>query len=246
MHTPISQERNDADKAVVFIHGFMGSPDQFAELAAAVYNSGCSCYCLLLPGHGAGAREFIKRGIDDWERHLQAEISKVRDKYDKIYLVGHSMGGLLALNASLNRENKIAGVFLLSTPLKFNVFSLKSLAARVRFLAYPKDHEVKAAYHAGNSLAGASVFAYPLFIKPILHSQKLIRKTKRQLADVFVPVYMVHSKNDETISHKSGAMLYEGLCNTRRTAFSIDRSWHAFYAEEERGVIAEKLVGFIG
>ena len=245
LHTPACQEHPDAKTMVVFIHGFMGSPNQFIDLAAAAYENSCSYVSVLLPGHGVHAKEFMKSAASDWERHVQNEIESIKDRYEKIFLVGHSMGGLIALNVSLDKENKIAGIFMISTPLKLRWFHYQSLFAKLRLLTYPRSNEVKSAYLKSNSIAGCSLIYYPLFVKPFMSFYQLVRKTKNCLAEVFVPVYIVHSKNDETTSYKSAKLLYDGLCNAQRTAVTLDKSWHAFFTEQERRIISETLNNLI-
>ena len=245
MHIPTYQKYHDSDCAVMFIHGFMGSPDQFADLADAVYEIGCTYTSVLLPGHGGGVDEFVKFGVGDWKRHIQSEIDKVKQDHKKIVLVGHSMGGLLALNASLAEENKIAAVVLLSTPLQVRLLHPRSLWLKLRLLLFPREHEIKSAYIKSNSLRASRFFVYPFAIKPVIQFYKLVRQTKKRLPEVFVPVYMFHSRQDETTSYQSAALLYEGLCNTKRTGFSLDKSWHAFYCGEERKMIKDQLLALI-
>jgi len=220
----------------------MGSPDHFDDLAELVHQQGCSSMSILLPGHGAGMRAFVKSNMDDWTRHVQDEIGAVRDKYREIILVGHSMGGLLALSASLVRENRVAGVILIATPLKIN---LKSVYLKLRLLTFPGTNEIKQAYVKSKSIGRSAIFFYPCIIRPILSLFRLIRQTRRRLGEVFVPVYLFYSKSDETVAYQSAKLFYEGLCNTERTVFTLDRSWHAFYYEDERSVIAEKLLSLI-
>ncbi|MDR0839413.1 MAG: hypothetical protein LBN99_07195, partial [Oscillospiraceae bacterium] len=73
MHTPVFTERGDP--LVIFIHGFMGSPDQFADMADAVVSRGGSALSVLLPGHGGDSREFARCGADAWEAHVRGEIA---------------------------------------------------------------------------------------------------------------------------------------------------------------------------
>ncbi len=244
LHTPQYRQHDTADKLVIFIHGFMGSPDQFDSLQEAVFNEGISCKSVLLPGHGGSTAAFIKSGAADWEQHVQNEIERVRERYSQIYLVGHSMGGLLALNASLQKENKIAGVFLLATPLKVN-FSLKAAWARIRLLAYAKDHETKAAYLKAKSVSLNNPLYYPLLLKPSLQFYAVAHKARKNLPQVSVPVRMIHSKRDETVSANSGRLLLEGLTAAKTDAVALEQSWHAYYPENEQAVIRRKLIDFI-
>jgi len=223
----------------------MGSPIQFEDFACAVYDAGCSYNSILLPGHGARVSDFIKTGLNEWEHHLQSEIDKVKEKYDKIYLVGHSMGGLLALNASLVKKNKVAGTFMLSTPLKTNALNFKFFLPKLKLLFYPKDNEIRSVYFKSNSTGTSNVLLFLLFAKPFLSLHKLIRKEKRNLNKVFVPIRMIHSVNDEMTSYKSAKLLCDGLNNTQRDSFTLYKSWHVYFYDDEKEFIKEKLLDFI-
>lgn len=244
LHTPQYKKHPDADKLVVFIHGFMGSPDQFADLAAAVYDAGFSYLSVVLPGHGVGAGAFVRSRAADWEAHVQAELARVRDQFASIYLVGHSMGGLLALGASLEQDNKIAGVFLLATPLHIN-YSPRAFATRIRLLTFPKGHPIRAAYAQANSVAADNRLLYVLFLKPGLQFYKIARRTKRNLARVTVPVRLVHSKRDETAARASSRQMYDSLTAAPRDVVVLEQSWHAYYTPDERAIIRAQLLDFI-
>ncbi|MCL2671778.1 MAG: alpha/beta fold hydrolase [Clostridiales bacterium] len=226
---------------VICIHGIMGGPSQFDEWAALLRARGHVCRALLLPGHGVDAREFGRFGPEDWARHLQTEIEGLRGEYEKIFLVGHSMGGLLALRASLASENKIAGLFLIATPLRLRL----GLWHRLRLLFYRRGHAIKAAYMAANGIGKITLSVLLRFGKPLWGLLAYMKETRLHLAEVSVPVCMVHSRNDETVAFRSAALLREGLSNTRCEAWALDGAWHAYYSEAERGFIGEKLVGFV-
>ena len=223
----------------------MGSPGQFADLAEAVHEIGCTYRALLLPGHGGGLRKFVKSGLRDWQACVQSEIDKIKQEHKKIFLVGHSMGGLLALQASLVKENNISGLVLISTPLKVYLLNPKRLLQRLGIMRLPKSNKMKAVYIESNSIATPGPLLYSFAIRPALHFYRLLWQTKKRLPEVFVPVCMFHSKNDETTSYKSAALLYEGLCNTERRSFSLDKSWHVFFEDDEREFIRAKVIEFI-
>jgi len=245
MHNPVLHELDGSSTIVMFIHGFMGSPNQFESLIETVHNAGCSYCSILLPGHGFRMNEFSKSNSHDWERHVQTEIDKIKDKYEKIYLFGHSMGGLLALNASLNNENKIAGVFILQTPLKINTTNFKFLIPKLKLLFYPRSNAIKAVYIRSKSIDMSNLLLYPLIVKPILNFYKLLCKTNKNLKNVVVPVHMIYSTTDETTSYKSLRLMYEGLCNTKRDCFTIHNSWHAYFSHEDWRLISKELSRFV-
>jgi len=243
MHRPINRERDTAETMVIFIHGFMGSPDQFSDLADAVYEKGCSTMSILLPGHGAGMGEFVRSNMRDWERHVQSEIDRVDERYKKIILVGHSMGGLLALGASLAPDSRVAGVLTIATPLKINK---KSFYIKLQMMTRPSMSEIKRAYFRATSIGRSAFWHYLILSRPLYHLFRLIKQTRGRLAEVTVPVTLFYSRGDETVDYRSAKFFEEGLCNTEPTVVTLDKSWHAYYDAAERAVIVGKLLEMVG
>jgi len=245
VHDPFERVHPNADTVVVFVHGFIGSPNQFEDLADFAYQNGCSVLSLLLPGHGGTAKEFTKFSLDDWESHLESELRRVSALYQNIILVGHSAGGLLSLNASLNRDFKIKGVLLVSSPLKLR-YSLHTLAMGVRLYLFPRrGDEILETYRKSNSITVSSIFSYIFWRKQIGDIYRLMSKTRSNLSAVAVPTTVVNSKKDETVSSKSVELFRDGLINADQRIVLLNESWHAFYTREERDVICQELLHFI-
>jgi len=235
IHDPILRQREGAEAAVVFIHGFMGSPNQFSAWMDAAYQAGYSVAAVLLPGHGGDAKAFAKATCEDWQAHVRAELNALAAKHERICLVGHSMGGLLALRASLEPASHVAGVFAVCTPLKVRLIGIK----KIRLLLHP---EVSAAYRQANSVSGLGLFS---LMRPWLELRKLIRRTKAVLPQVWVPVCLVHSGGDETTSPVSAKLLWDGLSNAPRQALTLTASRHAFFDPRESEQIKERLLAFL-
>lgn len=244
MHTPIIKEQADANKLVLFLHGFMGSPGQFSWLIDAVYSKGCSAVSLLLPGHGKTARELYACAYTDWEQHLSDALFQYSKTYDKIYIVGHSMGGLLGLNESVNKANNIAGVFLIATPVKLRT-GMRSLYAKIRCVSYPTRHPIKQEYLKANGISGLNLFTSLLLLKPSREFIKLKQKTLTNLSQISVPVYMVYSKKDETTAYESMVILDAGLKSENKQTLTLYKSTHAYYEPAEREQLLNALLKFI-
>jgi len=244
-HDPFERMHTGADTIVVFSHGFIGSPGQFEDLADLAYQNGCAVLSLLLPGHGGTAKEFTKFGLADWESHLESELQRVSSVYENIILVGHSMGGLLSLNASLNKDFNIKGVLLISSPLKLR-YSLRTLLLGIKLALFPKStNEILTAYRNSNSVVRASIFTYALWLKQTGDVYKLMSKTKSNLPDITVPTTILLSKKDETVSLKSANIFHAGLQNASKKLIILSDSQHAFYVPQERDIIGRELLQLI-
>jgi len=244
VHKPFEKTHPHANTIVIFTHGFIGSPNQFEDLAAFAYQHGCSVLSLLLPGHGGTAKEFTKYRLNHWESHLESEIKRVSASYENIILVGHSIGGLLSLNASLREDFNVKGVLLISSPLKLR-YSLRTLRAGIRLHLLPKrTDEIIEAYRKSNSITTRSILSYLLWRRQTADVYRLMSKTRANLPAVTVPTIIINSRKDETVSLQTTNMFRDGLANTNKLIV-LDESWHSFYDPTERAAICQELLQLI-
>lgn len=230
---------------VVFVHGLIGSPDQFKDFADAAHERGCSVSALLLPGHGGTARDFTAHGLPDWEAHLDAELLRIASGHENVIVIGHSIGGLLALNASLCGRNRIKGVMLIASPLRLRC-SPRPVWTGLRLSLYSRGGgEILEAYRRSGSVSSASILSYLLWTRQYMDVFKLIAKTRKNLARITVPVVAINSKKDETSSFSSLAILEKELVNAKFKAISLCDSWHAYFSPGERDIIRLEMLGLI-
>ncbi|HDP34785.1 MAG TPA: alpha/beta fold hydrolase [Candidatus Hydrogenedentes bacterium] len=86
----------NTDKAILFVHGFSGTPNNFHDLPDQVAEAGWRVRVMLLPGHGTSPREFEKTSAEQLRQGVADELAPLRERYKTVVLVGHSMGGALA------------------------------------------------------------------------------------------------------------------------------------------------------
>ncbi len=103
---------NPAHPPIVFLHGFLGSSQEFAAIATALEKA---YYCLRidLPGHGQ------THCSNDWEEdwgmeHTAVAIAQLltRHHLSQCTLVGYSLGGRLALHLALNFPDRFPKVVI--------------------------------------------------------------------------------------------------------------------------------------
>ena len=241
LHTPRFNKNDSAQTIVVCIHGFMGTPDFFKPLAAALFAQGFSVATLLLPGHGTTGRDFAHSKLAVWEDHVRCEVTRYAKEYKNVLLVGHSIGGLLALNLSLLIP-KVRAVAAISTPLKLYTLHPTGFIRKGRLMRQ-KDETIRATYRAANSVPLA--FPHTLRFFQILNQPaKLVKKTRKNLKDITVPTLFIHSKKDETVMFKSSAMFDRGLANAPHKAVLLNDSYHVYYTPEERELFSNAIFDF--
>ena len=116
-HEPYTREVPGSRKAVVMIHGILGTPDHFKDFIPLVPKD-WSVYNILLDGHGKGVSDFSRSSMKKWKSQVTSLLDDVFARYDRVIILAHSMGTLFSIQESIRRPEKIDSLFLLQTPLR--------------------------------------------------------------------------------------------------------------------------------
>ena len=111
-------ERHGAGKPVVFIHGASGSTFSWYFQKEHLKKS-MEVILLDLPGHGKSSGDGCDR-LDECKEAVHEALKKA--SIEKCHMVGHSMGGALAMLFALTYPGLLEGLVLVSTGARLRVF----------------------------------------------------------------------------------------------------------------------------
>lgn len=111
-HTPFLWE--GGSPAALLIHGFPGTPAEMRPLAGVLHRAGWTVQGVLLPGFGREIATLPERHYGEWLAAVLAALEVLRRVHRPVILVGHSMGGALAIRAAAQAGAEIAGLVLLA------------------------------------------------------------------------------------------------------------------------------------
>jgi carboxylesterase len=222
----------------------MGSPRQFDRLAEAIYRRGYSAATLLLPGHGGTAKDFGASTYKQWQDHVDAEIERFSKDYPAIWLVGHSMGGALALITAVTHSDHVKGLFLIACPFKFVRFSLYAARVRLMQVLSKKNNPIKKAYLDCSSVKPSISLVWHMR-KAEAELNKLVGIAKENLPNVCASVIAVYSFSDELVSVSSYDTLSSCLTGANVMQVLLSDSLHAYYTENEYIIIEQALLNMV-
>lgn len=104
--------------AALIIHGFPGTPAETLDMANLLHGAGWTVHAPLLPGFGPEIAQLAERGLSDWTATLAAAYADLKRTHDRVLLVGHSMGGALAIAAAA--AHPVDGLLLLAPFWEFD------------------------------------------------------------------------------------------------------------------------------
>lgn len=218
---------------VIFVHGFLGGPSQFEPLVQAVKEAGFAAESLLLPGYGGHVLTFARhRGIQ-WQEAVNQALRIALTKYEKVVIMGHSLGGLLGINASLD-AGPAHGLVLWQTPLKLRM-RLRGLRNNlaVALLPHRLQSTVAQAYASVSHVRVFTPFGYLLTLPRAIELPGIMAAAERRLNEVKGPVLIIHANEDEIVHPGSVQRFQSGLTNAQVSTVELHEAWHAYLPREE-------------
>jgi esterase/lipase len=118
----------------LLLHGLAPKPGIFNELVDYIENEdGLNCDVFAPEQRFSENNILIKSSYKAWIKDASYYYNKLDSCYDNVYVVGHSLGGVVALDLAFKRDLK--NVILLSAPVKINFKLLFS--SSTKFLKIP-------------------------------------------------------------------------------------------------------------
>ncbi len=200
-----NSNNNNNKKAMILIHGFLGTPYFMRPLAEVFSKQDFYCYAPRLPGHGVCQEAMRCQDLGQILKNLISQIQEIQTQFEEIYLCGFSFGGLLStLLAQEAQENpelnlKIKSLILFAP--SYGITALSKLIPPLAALGFGN-----ALYPSAASMNGfqnpAMYHWYPLCaVLPIIKGiAKLKNKNKNSLNHL--PIFIVGSFEDAVVKLK--------------------------------------------
>jgi len=97
--------------ALLFIHGFADTPCIWRRITRHLAQKGpFACRAMRLTGSAEPAAWAKKQSLQLWRAQIADEIIRLRETHEAVWVVGHSLGGALALDAALRSPASVDGV----------------------------------------------------------------------------------------------------------------------------------------
>ena len=241
-HQPYERIISNANCAILFIHGILGSPDHFNFLIPYIPQNISVCN-LLLDGHGKGVRNFSQTSMTKWETQVKEKISQLLEKHDRIFIVAHSMGTLLAIQEAL-QNSCINRLFLLAVPIspfpRLRMFSnaYKVITGRI----CENDIHGITAREACSIQPDANIIDYLPWIKRYRELFQKVKQIRTLLPELKTPCIAFQSKHDEMVSFRSVRFLKR---HSNIDVRVLRNSWHNLYCDNDRQIVIDQFTTFM-
>lgn len=224
----------NADTAVLFIHGIVGTPRHFDDRLPLIHlvPENWSVHSMLLPGHGGSVEDFSRSTMQQWKDYVWNTFQTMTKTHRRVILAGHSMGTLFALQLAIEAGEKIPFLFLIASPICPQLsFSAVTHAIGLIFPHSYGDPKIRSAMSAcGSVTLTKKLWKYLPWIPNLLALLAEARKTKKNLPQLCTKTFVFQSRRDELVARRSGKHLLKCPCVT---LFELQNSTHFYYSDED-------------
>jgi carboxylesterase len=235
----------DSKKAIILIHGWTSTPYEVRRLGKFLNENGFTVSGIQLKGHGTTPSDLENVSWRDWQNDLETEYERLKNKYEKIYIGGTSIGGSLALNFA-KKEKNIAGLLLMAVPYKIKFEKLIFLFGKL-FLKINKKYQNKfypPTFGVATTITRLiSYQSYPT--KSALEAFEAIKESRKNLEKVVQPLLIMQSTHDHVISKNSLEKIYSKVgCQVKKKQY-IYKAYHTFISDIKNEHIFEDILEFL-
>lgn len=236
-----------AKAVIVLVHGAGEHGARYARFAEHFTQYGYAVAVLDHLGHGRshGTPGHID-SFDDYLQTLRIFHRRVSDDFPElpVFLLGHSMGGLISSNYLLEHQAEFVGCILSGPAIKTDLEPglLQMWLIRTLALLFPRTGALQLDAN-GVSRDPAEVELY--VNDPLVHHGKMSARKLRELfnamhnvqaraSEISLPMLLLHGGQDTMASPEGSRFLHDHISSTDKTLKIYPGLYHEIFNEPER------------
>lgn len=233
--------KGNGSSGVLLIHGFTGLPAGMLLLGEVLNRAGFNVLAPRLAGHGTCESDLMRTTKDDWYNSALDGFYILRGICDKIYVVGHSMGGLLTLKLSI--EQDIAKIVTLAAPIFVDEGrGLRNLPPR----EFCSDACIYTERKKLNDVPPAVNNVYEKTPLVSVHELvDLIEDVKKILPKVTAPILIMQGEEDHTVQPRSARFIMDNVGSSIKKIITVPNAGHLLPFDEQREFVFDATLGFL-
>ncbi len=254
------------EKLILCIHGLGGHSGGFIELGKKLLSSNIGIYAIDVRGHGLSQERnqkffYFSQILEDVKQILKIITKRHPEK--PLYLLGESLGAVIALNIALEYQNhtveikgihdnpKISGLILIAPGIepKFNFNALEIIKF---FLKIPINLVFKNLKlinmednweNANNNPEQIKIMKQdPLLLRRLsiaflISIAKYHKKIMKDCINLELPILILQGKDDNVVSYEGAIKFYERLKSENKEIKLFENASHGLMADKATPVV---------
>ena len=252
-------EHSNARAEILITHGFGEHSGRYGALTDHLVSHGYSVTAYDHRGHGLsdGLPGHVE-SFAEYDEDLAKLISSVRSRGQTtpLFLIGHSMGGLIALRYMASKNGALSGA-IISAPLievAVAVPAHKLMIARVGARMAPRmrlDNEINPSHLSRDPEVGRAYAADPLVNRKVspkwfAEAQRAMHVVAESVSRITLPTLVMHGTEDKLASVEATKRMFERIGSADKELVIYPGYYHELFNEPEKQEVFERVTDWLG
>ncbi|MBT3812166.1 MAG: alpha/beta fold hydrolase [Gammaproteobacteria bacterium] len=218
---------------VLLVHGLLASPAELREYGHYLADLGYTVLGIRIQGHGTSPYALRELTNQQWYQSVQKGFSILQAYCARIFVIGFSTGGALALKLAEENPDAIIGVVAVSVPIKF---------VNSSFMLVPLVHNTNTFVQWMSSFEGVKPFIenspehpdinyHNTPIRALYELRLLIQDVEKRLPNINTPTLLIYADQDPVVAISSADTVFEKLGATQKKLHVINADNHGILME---------------
>lgn len=234
----------------VVVHGLMSSPGEMRWLGAALAAAGCTVLGVRLAAHGTDYRDTSRIRWRDWLGSVLDGWHVLKDQCAQVFLVGHSVGGVVCLYASTLVAP--GGVAVLASPLEYAAPMARYspwLRHIMRRFDTPDRSDLPDRMRAEQRQRGEPEYGRVRYDRwtghAVAEAYRLSQATRARLPLVKAPLLTVYSTIDDVVPFANSQIIAGAAGSAIIEQHTLHNSGHNVMIDREKDTVFELVGDFV-
>lgn len=227
--------------AILALHGYNGYPRDLLYLGEALNKQGFTVAIPRLPGHGTNAADFHETGGGDWLRHAADCYFDLKARFNKVHLLGFSMGGLIAL--ILASQFPVERMALIAPAVMHKDWAVKLTPLLQHFIKKMRRRWVDETADPDRLFLAQEYWSWH-YIDMTAQFVKLQKLARKRLAFVSCDTLIFVSEEDEQVPVRAADYICGRISSLVKKTVLLKHSPHCSTDGPEKELIAGRLAAW--
>jgi acylglycerol lipase len=250
----------EARAAILFIHGYSDYAfrwvNQCSQFIPRLLSMGITVYAVDARGHGYTAGT---KGLIDVEQAVADHLAARRFLKEQplpVFVMGHSLGGLITASSIAKTQEGIAGIIVMSGALYYsqnNIFTrlaTQSVAAFApKSILIPGESRDSVLYRGAQNDPVVQndkiIYRGDVPVKTLSSTLKMTKQNPGLYKRITIPALIIHGTEDKVTEIKGSQLMFDAIGSSDKTFERIEGGYHSLLDDEKKDEVLYLILSWI-
>lgn len=221
-------EQGTTRTGVLLVHGFLASPAEVLAYGEHIRDKGFNVLGVRLAGHGTSPADLNARDWEEWLESVRGSYEILTAFCEQVIIVGFSVGGTLALLLASEKPAQLNSIVTVCAALEVQnkgiMFSSAMNAINSFVRIFPRVDGLMNYKRSNTRHVVTNYRNMP--VRALSELGRMLKVTRRKLADVTVPVLVIQSDADDVVDPESAKDIMDGIGSSDKTLIMLEAASH--------------------